>query len=296
MPNTNSNTLCLHVPKLICGTISKLNWEPVDGAVSYNLEACFDTNFGDASSTGKSWLSIENSDKSWQQIETLLSDWQSVETTPESHAVFKGTGTTTKSPDAGLTWIEIKDLYETWIVIDTRFSQWIDIDSQYTSGRSWDSFDANHKDFDLLGTEDSTWTEIEGVGSHSSSHLYCDVTIPINARRAIFRLRAYDQTGNVLASLTTEQVPVLVPQYIKIVPSDEPATIQIDGENISAESMVKYELKYDPALLDGVLQKNKRQADLEPEEELWDGTTAAGQVVSNTNRTATLEFDWYKTN
>ena len=296
MPNAINRVACLHIPKLVSGNTAVLCWEAVENAVEYELEACFNTAFGDADATGKSWFSIESGDKTWSQMDLAEKNWQGIKSLPESHTIYYGAGTPGPSPDHGMTWAEQKSLDETWGTHNTKNLTWYDIKMLYTQGLAWDSVDAKFLSWGEIGQSPMLWQVLEQQGAHNSPHLNYEVDIPPNATWVVFRIRAFDLDGNTSSILYTSNIPVITSQHVNISPLETVLPLLVEGRQVNRKYATQYKLLYNNALVDVTPDKAMLQTDPTLTDELWSGMASAVQVRTKTKKDANVQLDWYKAN
>ena len=285
---------CLHVPELLGGQMAVLCWQAVDGAAQYDVEACFDTEFGDTTATGKSWLSVENSNRAWSHIDANMADWDGIESVPESHTVYKGAGTAVPSPDSGLKWKRIDALDETWAAHDHKLLTWLEIATRHEGEPSWNSFDAMHLTFGQAEHKFPSWNALESRGPHTAQHLSCFVPVPLGARYAVFRIRARDVAGNISAALKTARRAVVTSHATKIPPTGTPVTLQLEGRCVNSEKPVRYKLHYHASMADLVPGKTQWQFSPAQTDKLWGGVTKILHALRKTTRAANVQLHWNK--
>ena len=263
---------CLHIPELINSETVVLTWEALTGAVGYEIEACFDKEFGNVGSKGISWTKIGYESGTWLQNDTPGMTWQNMGNLDESHTIFNGTGTPIASPDSAYA---------------------------ATPGLTFDSWDSMWLTFDEREAEDLSWQDIEEYAPHTGAHLSCSIQIPQYTKWAIFRIRAYDVNGDLSGILTSAPIVVKYKSEMEIPVATAKEEVQIYGEYADREEITKYTTQHMQFYHDNlinVLESRKRlPVDTVLTNKLWSGKTMMQPPKDNTNPDkVVLQYEWQK--
>ena len=235
-----NNPTCLHIPPLHEGERAYLSWAVVDGAAGYILERQFNKTFEDASrgrtwsqldSAGKTWDQLEHEGLTWEQFENLSArgrawdsldvealtwdeiesknmTWQDFETLSPSFIIYRGPGTAVPVPDRGRTWLQMDSEELTWDKFESKNLTWEQFDNLSPIGMSWGTLEAHWLNWYEFEEKKLSWDEFEQL-SDGKEHRGATDNIPIGAKTAIYRIKAYDAAGIESGYLTSAILPVV---------------------------------------------------------------------------------------
>ncbi len=116
-------------------------------------------------------------------------------------------------PSVGLNWGQHDSNNLTWSLFEQTYDNWSDFEKQAARGISWASFEARQLDWNAierLGADENglSWYEWEHLQPDSQTHKGFETQIPLNAKTAMLRLRAYDDT-EYSEYITSSLLPVI---------------------------------------------------------------------------------------
>ena len=272
---------CLHVPVLHEGKTAELSWSVVDDADGYVLERLFNEVFEQVMQ-GCTWTQVDFDSGTWSGKEGYNLTWADIENLPSTYPIYKGTGRRIRGPEQGLTWTQFESEYFTWNEIDNRFLNWDGTDYLPSVGKIWsqleskdvnwadfEDLDLTWRDFEYLEAQGLAWREIEAHHRNwnefelkidswdafekiidNKDHSAADDMIPIGAKSAMYRIKAYSAEGDESGYLTTGVIPV-VPilfrdNYIKWqVNTGMRYYLMIEGQDIKNVDQVPLTFEYD---------------------------------------------------
>ena len=177
---------------------------------------------------GLRWKNIEFRSKDWHGIQASGLSWAQLQSLPVEFTVYRGPGGKVRGPDQGLTWANMQSAQLPWAEIEAREKSWEDFKFLPSVGISWRQFigkllgwgeieakDKTWRDFELMAVRGlmweslnarfRTWAQVEAreltwrgfqtLPADSNTHIAHTVDIPLLKRKAIFRVRAFDDDG-----------------------------------------------------------------------------------------------------
>ncbi len=184
------------------------------------------SDFESLPATGISWSYFDFLALGWEAMENHEMTWQQFGKLPPKFTVFKGDGEKTPAPDQGLTWANIDSSSHTWSDTQQPDWSWEDFELQPSIGQSWgqmdskaisweemdnapctwqeieqlppyglcwSSLDGRWLQWGELESEDLTWEGLETLPADAKTHIAHTLDIPIYKKKAIFRVRSYNQ-------------------------------------------------------------------------------------------------------
>lgn len=300
---------CLHIPLLHEGATDQLSWAVVDGSTAYRLERQFNETFEDAS-RGRTWSQFDSIEKTWDQADDLDLEWDQLEVLPaigrtwdsldiealawdeiearsltwqdfarlpHSFAIYKGPGLIANE-GRGITWSQLEAGDVSWKEIESINLTWGQIENLIPF-ISWDKLEAHWLDWDNLEEKNLTWDDFERLLDYKD-HLAADDTIKIGARTAIYRIKAFDTSGEGSEFLTSSILPVIPIFYREATLRWQTIRgarylVLIEGRDLRDTERVPLTFRYGAGVLE---MKNFRAQNLNPSVRLHINADTPGEV------------------